>query len=78
MGKAPKIRVLDKGLDLSGRSDDSQQPVPTTVSRDFGWPGVPPTPRLDLDVIVWMGTHATIPLATPGVSGILRRVPDEA
>ena len=77
MGEIPKIRVLDKGLDLSLRGDDFQRCVPTTLHRDFGWPGVSPTPTLDLDVLVWMGTHATIPLAIPDVSSLLRRVRDE-
>ena len=77
MGEVPKICVLDNGFDLSLRGDGFQRRVPTTFSRDIGWPGVPPTPTPDLDVLVWMGTHATIPLATPGISGLLRSVRDE-
>ena len=77
MGEVPKIRVLDKGLDFSLRGHHLQQRLPTTLSRDFGWPGVPPTPRLDLDVLVRMGTHATIPLSAPSVSNFLRRIRDE-
>ena len=78
MGEVPKIRFLAKELDISLRGEDFQRHIPTTLSRDFRRPGVPPTPRLGLDVLVWMGTHATIPLAAPSVSALLWRVQDGA
>ena len=78
MDSGSKVRVLDEDYKPFLHSGDIQRGVPTTLFRDLGWSGVPPTPTLDLDVRIWMGALSTIPLTSSGLScplAVRRRLP---
>ena len=70
MGQAFKIRVLVDGVGPPRCCGYLRRGVRTALCCDLRWPRLPPTPTPDLDVLVRMGTHATIPLTTLGICGL--------